>query len=99
LAAVNFVVLAVALAAVNPRGGRSANMVFVVLAFLVYNNLVNLGQSWVYGGAITFEGLLLVLHGGVLLLGLLWLAKRNNNWTWRSALRKRVQSARYRSSP
>ena len=71
----------------------------LVLAFLVYNNLVNLGQSWVYSGAITFEGLLLVLHGGVLMLGLLWLAKRNNNWTWRSALRKRVQGARYRSSP
>ncbi|MBC7649762.1 MAG: LptF/LptG family permease, partial [Vitreoscilla sp.] len=99
LAAVNFVVLAVALASVNPRGGRSGNLVFVVLTFLVYNNLVNLGQSWVYGGAMTFENLLLFLHGGVLLLGLLWLGKRNNNWTLRSALRKRSQSMRSRSSP
>lgn len=98
LAAVNFVVLAVALATVNPRGGRSANLVFVVLTFLVYNNLVNLGQSWVYGGAISFEGLLLLLHGGVLLLGLLWLGKRNNNWTLRSALRKLAAGARLRSS-
>jgi lipopolysaccharide export system permease protein len=86
IAAVNFVVLAVALASVNPRGGRSGNLVFVVLTFLVYNNLVNLGQSWVYGGTISFGGLLLALHGGVLALGLLWLSKRNNNWTWRSAL-------------
>ena len=89
LAAANFVVLAVALASVNPRGGRSGNLVFVVLTFLVYNNLVNLGQSWVYGGVISFGGLLLVLHGGVFGLGLLWLGKRNNNWTLRSLLRLR----------
>ena len=89
LAAINFVVLAVALASVNPRGGRSGNLVFVVLTFLVYNNLVNLGQSWIFGGLISFGGLLVLLHGGVLLLGLLWLAKRNANWTLRAALRLR----------
>ena len=99
LAAVNFVVLAVALATVNPRGGRSGNLVFVVLTFLAYNNLVNLGQSWVYSGTISFEGLLLLLHGGILLLGLFWLGKRNNNWTLRAALRKRAAGVSYRRSP
>jgi lipopolysaccharide export system permease protein len=94
LAAVNFVVLALALASVNPRGGRSGNLVFVVLTFLVYNNLVNLGQSWVYSESVSFSGLLLLLHGSVLLLGLLWLTKRNNNWTLRSALRMQVRSVR-----
>lgn len=89
MAAVNFVVLAVALASANPRGGRSGNMAFVVLTFLVYNNLVNLGQSWIFGGSIGFWNLLLLLHGGVFLLGLAWLAKRNNNWTLRAALRSR----------
>ncbi len=89
LAAVNFVVLAVALANVNPRGGRSGNLIFVLLTFVVYNNLVNLGQSWVFGGSISFGGVLVFLHGGVLLLGLLWLAKRNANWTLRSAFRTR----------
>ena len=44
LAAINFVVLAVALASVNPRGGRSGNIIFVLLTFIVYNNLLNLGQ-------------------------------------------------------
>ena len=89
VAAINFVVLAVALANVNPRGGRSGNLVFVVLTFLVYNNLVNLGQSWILGGQVSFGGWLVLLHGGVLLLGLLWLAKRNANWTLRSAFRTR----------
>ena len=85
LAAINFVILALALANANPRSGRSGNLVFAVLAFMVYNNLVNLGQSWVYGGLISFTNLLALLHGGVLVLGLLWLAKRNTNWTLRAA--------------
>jgi lipopolysaccharide export system permease protein len=87
LAAVNFVVLAAALASVNPRGGRSGNLIFVVLTFLVYNNLINLGQSWILGGSVSFAALLVMLHGGVLLLALAWLAKRNANWTLRPALR------------
>lgn len=91
LAAINFVVLAVALASVNPRGGRSGNLAFVVLTFLVYNNLVNLGQSWIMGGLVPFSVLLVSLHGGVLLLGVLWLVKRNSNWTLRAALRPRRQ--------
>lgn len=96
LAAINFVVLAAALASVNPRGGRSGNLVFVVLTFLVYNNMINLGQSWIFGGLIGFGNLMLVLHGGVLLLGMAWLAKRHNNWTLRAALRR---PPRARSNP
>ena len=91
LAAVNFVVLAVALAHVNPRGGRSGNLAFVVLTFLVYNNLINLGQSWIFSGAISFGLFLTLLHGGVLLLALIWLAKRSGNWTLFPALRARVR--------
>ena len=83
LAAINFVILALALARVNPRGGRSSNMIFIVLTFVVYNNLVNLGQSWILVGLIGFGSFLLALHGGVLLLGLAWLAKRHNNWAFR----------------
>jgi len=94
LAAVNFVVLAIALANVNPRGGRSGNLIFVLLTFVVYNNLVNLGQSWIFGGSISFGGLLVLLHGGVFLLGLLWLAKRNANWTLRSAFRGHIKTRR-----
>lgn len=83
LAAINFVILAIALASVNPRGGRSGSMIFVVLTFVVYNNMVNLGQSWIFAGLIGFGNFLLALHGGVLLLGLAWLAKRHYNWAFR----------------
>ena len=80
LSAINLVVVALALSSVNPRGGRSSNMIFVVLAFVVYNNLVNLGQNWIFVGLIGFGPLLLALHGGVLVLALAWLAKRHMNW-------------------
>lgn len=80
LASINLVVLAVALASVNPRGGRSGNMIFILLTFVVYNNFINLGQSWIFAGLISFGSLLAALHGGALLLGLGWLAKRHFNW-------------------
>jgi len=90
LSAINLVVLALALSSVNPRGGRSTSMIFVVLAFVVYNNLVNLGQSWIFVGLISFVPLLLALHGGVLLLGLAWLAKRHMQWHLGRKQRARV---------
>ncbi|SFC55976.1 lipopolysaccharide export system permease protein [Polaromonas sp. OV174] len=83
LAAINFVILAVALASVNPRGGRSGNMIFVLLTFVVYNNLVNLGQSWILVGLVGFGHLLLAMHGGIFLLGMAWLAKRHTNRVFR----------------
>lgn len=86
MAAVNFVVLSLAITNANPRRGRSGSLVFAVLAFMVYNNLVNLGQSWVSGGLISFGALLVLLHGGCLVLALLWLAKRHTNRTLRSML-------------
>jgi lipopolysaccharide export system permease protein len=98
LAAINFVVLAAALASVNPRGGRSGNMIFVLLTFVVYNNLVNLGQSWIFVGLIGFGNFLLALHGGVLLLGLAWLSKRQFNWVLRPARRIQRQPVAVRNS-
>jgi lipopolysaccharide export system permease protein len=88
LAAMNFVVIAITVSSANPRAGRSGNLVFALFAFVVYFNLLNLGQSWVSSGQMSFGVLLLTLHGGVLLAGLLWLAKQHNNWTLRQLLRR-----------
>lgn len=85
LSAVNFVILALALASGNPRSGRSGNLILVLLSFVVYNNLISLGQGWIVAGLIGFGTLLLLLHGGVFLLGLGWLAKRHVNWAFRLA--------------
>jgi lipopolysaccharide export system permease protein len=88
LAALNFVVIAVAVSSVNPRAGRSGNLVFALFTFVVYFNLLNLGQSWVSTGRAGFATFLLGLHGGVLLGGALWLAQQHNGWTLRQLLRR-----------
>ncbi len=87
LAAFNFVIIGLAAAGVNPRVGRTANLGVAFLAFIVYFNLLVLGKSWIAASQVSFAGFLLALHGGALVLGLLWLAKRHNNWALRARAR------------
>ncbi len=82
LAAFNFVLLAMAVASVNPRVGRSGNLLFALFAFVIYYNLLNLGQGWIGSGRFSPAAFLLALHGGVFLIAVAWLAKRHNNWAF-----------------
>jgi lipopolysaccharide export system permease protein len=66
----------------NPRAGRTGNLIFAFLAFVVYFNLLVLGKSWIENGQIHMLTYLVALHGGTLALGLLWLAKRHHSWTF-----------------
>lgn len=92
LSALNFVVIAAAVSRVNPRAGRSLNLIFALLAFVVYFNLLNLSQSWITQGKISFLAMLVLLHGSVLGLTLLWLWQRNQGLAWRDLLgRKRMR--------
>jgi lipopolysaccharide export system permease protein len=93
IAAMNFVVIAITVSSVNPRAGRGGNLVFALFAFVVYYNLLNLGQTWISRGSASFGGFMLAVHGGVFLGAALWLAKQHNNWSWR-ALRAFGQPAR-----
>ncbi|HXE46785.1 MAG TPA: LPS export ABC transporter permease LptF [Ramlibacter sp.] len=93
LAAVNFVVIAITVSSANPRAGRSGNLVFALFAFVVYYNLLNLGQSWVSGGQVGFAVLLLALHGTVMLAAVLTLAKQHNNWALRQPRRVAAEGA------
>jgi lipopolysaccharide export system permease protein len=83
LAAFNFVLIGIAAAGVNPRVGRTANIGFAFMAFIVYFNLLVLGKNWVENGQMDFVPFLITLHGGAFALALLWLSKRHNNWTLR----------------
>jgi len=93
LAAFNFVVMALALSSVNPRAGRSGNLVFALFAFVLYYNLLNLGQGWVGSGRLSMSGLLVMLHGGVLSACLLLLAKRHTQWSLRGLRRSAPRAA------
>lgn len=88
MAAINFVVLAITVSSVNPRVGRSGNLIFALFAFVVYFNLLNLGQSWISSGRTGFATFFLLVHGGTLAGSLLWLAKQHNNWALAPLLRR-----------
>jgi lipopolysaccharide export system permease protein len=92
-AAVNFVLLAVTVSSVNPRVGRSGNLVFALFAFVVYYNLLNLGVSWISSGKAKFAPFMLLLHAGTFVATSLWLAKQHNNWTLATLLRRNPERA------
>ena len=92
-AALNFVLMALAVSSVNPRAGRSSNLALALFAFVVYYNMLNLGQSWIAGGRFSPWAFMLILHGGVMALCLLLLTLRHNNWSWRTLLRPRSTAA------
>ena len=81
LAALNFVMLGLAVATVNPRAARATSLVFALFAFIVYYNLMTLGQSWVGAGRLNVWAFTALLHGGSLLAALLLLVMRHNHWT------------------
>ena len=54
IAALNLALLAIPLGAINPRAGRSINLVIAGLIALLYMNLLNLMRSWIGNGTVGF---------------------------------------------
>jgi lipopolysaccharide export system permease protein len=82
----NVLIIALAITSANPRVGRGGNLAQALLLFVVYFNLINLGQNWVGSGKVKLAPFLIALHGGVFLLAFLWLSVRHNNWNWRQLM-------------
>ena len=69
LSAIVLALLAIPLSFVNPRAGRSANMLLAIFTYMIYSNLLSIGQAWVAQGKISFAVGVLLVH--VLMLALL----------------------------
>ena len=82
-AALNFVILGLAVSSVNPRAGNSTSLMIALFAFIVYYNLMTLGQSWIAVGRSNLWTFLLQLHGGALVCAAVTLAVRHNRWSLR----------------
>jgi lipopolysaccharide export system permease protein len=74
LAGANMLLLAIGLSETNPRRAGNWNLMFALLAFVVYYNIINLTQAWIAGGKVSMGAAVAVAHGGALLLavGLIW---------------------------
>ena len=69
LAALNLALLAIPLSFVNPRAGRTNNLIFAILTFMIYSNLISLSQAWVRQQRLPFEVGIWAVH--VLMLAIL----------------------------
>ena len=62
------VLLAIPLSYVDPRAGRSANLIMALLVYIIYNNMLSILQSWVVRGKLIPLVGLWPAHAAVLLL-------------------------------
>ena len=93
LAACNLTLLGIGLSASNPRRPSNWNLLFALLGFIIYFNLVNLSQGWVAAGRIAPGAALAALHGGAFLLALALMAWRERATVWRwPGLRRRARA-------
>lgn len=88
LGAANLLLLAIGLSSRNPRRPSNWNMLFSLLAFVTYYNLINLSQAWVASGRTSMASALVGLHGGAFVLAVVLIWWRDHatviNWNpWR----------------
>lgn len=76
LAALNLALLAIPLGAVNPRLGRSGDLVLAGLIGLLYMNTMNLVRGWISSDKIDMMAGMILLHGTVFLLCVYLFRKR-----------------------
>jgi lipopolysaccharide export system permease protein len=84
-ASANLVLLGIGLSAVNPRRANNWNLLFSLLAFIIYFNLINLSQVWIASGRYAFGTTLIAVHGTAFLgaCGLLWWRDHAAVWSLR----------------
>ena len=95
LGAANLVLLGVGLSATNARRASNWNLLFALLAFLVYYNFINLSQAWVASGRTGMGAALAGLHGlaFALALALLWWRDHAQVTSWVPRRRARRAAA------
>lgn len=81
LGCANMLLLGIGLSASNPRRAGNWNLVFALLSFVVYFNLINLSQAWVGNGKLGMGVALVLVHGGAFLVAmlLLWWRETTNS--------------------
>lgn len=98
IAGFNLVLIALAVAKVNPRAGRGGNLLFALLTFVVYYNFLNVGQNWIEVQKVSFAAFMLSLHGGLFLLVIVVLGVLHQQWSL-TGTRARLRGRATRQSP
>jgi lipopolysaccharide export system permease protein len=74
LAALSLALMAIPLGAVNPRMGRSGDLLIAGLIAMLYLNLINISQGWIISGKLPFSIGVWLVHSvfGLFTVALLW---------------------------
>jgi lipopolysaccharide export system permease protein len=87
LAALNLALLAIPLSFVNPRAGRTNNLVVALLTYMLYSNLLSVSQAWVAQGRLRFEVGWWLVHLAMFIVLVLLFLRRQSVFSW-AQLRK-----------
>lgn len=82
ITALNLCLLAIPLAFVNPRAGRTNNLIFALLTFMIYTNLLSVSQAWVAQGRLGFGVGVWAVHVGMFVLLAMLFIRRQNPLAW-----------------
>lgn len=82
ITALNLSLLAIPLAFVNPRAGRTNNLIFALLTFMIYTNLLSVSQAWVAQGRLGFGVGVWAVHVGMFVLLAMLFIRRQNPLAW-----------------
>ncbi len=80
--------LAVALSYVNPRAGRSFNLVLALVLYMLYSNMISVTNAWVGQGKLSPGIGLWGIHALMLLVAALLFYKRMTLFSWRRVFNK-----------
>ena len=83
IAAINLALLAVQLASVNPRVGRSYSLVMALLCFVGYYNMLTIGKRLIADGSASLFNMMLIVHGSAALIVICWYLHTEFNLHWR----------------
>jgi lipopolysaccharide export system permease protein len=78
ISALVLALLAIPLSFVNPRAGRSINLLFALLIYMVYSNLLSISQARVAQGKLSFGVGWWLVHGVMIVMLLALLAHRQS---------------------
>ena len=95
LGAANLLLLAIGLSSTQPRRASNWNLLFALLAFVIYYNLINLSQAWVANGKMSMGFALVMTHGTAfsLALALLWWRDHGTNLSLTPRLQRTQKAA------
>jgi lipopolysaccharide export system permease protein len=83
LSAAILALLAIPLSYVNPRAGRSLNVVLAIVLYMLYNNMISVTNAWVSQGKLSPAAGLWGLHALMLGVTVLMFYRRLSMFSWR----------------